>query len=149
MIPSRREFLRTALIGSAVFPLAGKIVPSDVFLPQDPAIRGDLELLDQLERSAFEFFWNEADPHTGLVRDRARADGGDGAHKSSIAATGFGLTALCIGAQRGYLSRSELIARVRKTLQFVAYGMQHVHGFLYHFVDIENGDRLYSCEISP
>jgi hypothetical protein len=149
MISSRREFLRTALIGSAVFPLAGKIVPSDVFLPRDPAMGGDLELLDQLEQSAFEFFWSEADPHTGLVRDRARADGGDRVHKSSIAATGFGLTALCIGAQRGYLSRSELIARVRKTLQFVAYEMQHVHGFLYHFVDIENGARLYSCEISP
>jgi hypothetical protein len=149
MISSRREFLRTALIGSALFPLAGKVVPSHVFLPRDPASGGDLELLDQLERASFEFFWNEADPHTGLIRDRARADGGDTRHKSSIAATGFGLTALCIGAQRGYLSRSQIVERVRRTLQFLAYEMQHVHGFLYHFVDIETGQRLYSCEISP
>ena len=66
----------------------------------------DEELLEEMVSRAFLFFWNEAGKHTGLVRDRALADGGpDPRRIASIAATGFGLAALCIGHKRGYLPR--------------------------------------------
>jgi hypothetical protein len=42
------------------------------------------------------FFWEQASPTTGQVKDRAVAAGNDTRTLSSIAATGFGLTALCI-----------------------------------------------------
>src|SRR5688572_29336639 len=64
--------------------------------------RADDQFLDKLERDAFLFFWEQADPKTGLVKDRSRADGKDERHLASIASTGFGLTALCIAAERGY-----------------------------------------------
>ena len=58
----------------------------------------DEELLEELVSRAFLFFWNEAGKHSGLVRDRALADGApDNRRIASIAATGFGLAALCIG----------------------------------------------------
>src|SRR5580692_10963863 len=53
-------------------------------LPED-----DDSLLDTMERGAFRFFQEQADPHTGLVRDRARADGSRSEGKASIAASGF------------------------------------------------------------
>ena len=77
----------------------------------------DYPLLEDLERSSFDFFWTEADPHTGLVRDRAFADGGDTRKLSSIAATGFGLTGLCIGHQRRYRAPEEIKARVSQDAQ--------------------------------
>jgi len=93
--------------------------------------------------------WNEADPQTGLVRDRANANGVDARLTSSIAATGFGLTALCIGHRRNYRPPAEIVERVRRSLRFLANDAQQVNGFLYHFVDIRNGIRLGFSELSP
>jgi hypothetical protein len=147
---TRREFVGTLLAGAVVLPLAGKSMASDL-LPRPPSAlpRDDLQLLDDLERAAFEFFWNEADPSTGLPRDRANADGGDDRNRGSIAAAGFGLTAMCIGHLRRYRSRDEIEARVRDTLSFLAHEAPHVRGFFYHFVDIETGARYGVSELSP
>jgi len=148
---TRREFVRTLVAGAAVLPLAGKSVASDVLLRRNavPLTRDDIALLDDLERAGFEFFWNEVDPSTGLVRDRANAEGGDTRPRGSIAAAGFGLTALCIGHLRQYRSRDEIEARVRDTLSFMAHEAPHVRGFLYHFVNIETGERFGVSELSP
>jgi hypothetical protein len=64
----------------------------------------DNQLLDDIERAGFLYFWEQADPTTGQVKDRALANCNDTRTVSSIAATGFGLTALAIGDQRGYRS---------------------------------------------
>ncbi len=109
----------------------------------------DTKLLDELQRTSFDFFWNEADPYTGLVRDRALADGGDTRRMSSIAATGFGLTAMCIAHQRKYMSNEKLLRRVRRTLRFLAEDAEHVHGFIYHYSYLHDGKRFGDSEISP
>src|SRR4030095_16624253 len=71
----------------------------------------DEQFLEDLERRSFEYFWKEADPHTGLVPDRARMDGSpldeDHRNVASIAATGFGLSALCIAAQRSWINQRQ------------------------------------------
>lgn len=149
MISTRRQFLRGALTGAAVLPFAVKTLASALPLNRTKAELGDSELLDQLERTAFEFFWNEANPNTGLLLDRANANGGSARRKASIAATGFGLTALCIGAERGYRPRKEIEKRAEQTLNFLANEAPIEHGFLYHFVDENTGARFGTCEISP
>jgi len=106
-------------------------------------------LLDELVQSGFLYFWEAADPNTGLVKDRALADGQpDSRRIGSIAATGFGLTALCVGAERGFRSRSEIERRVLNTLEYLWEHLPNEHGFYYHFVDITNGQRLWKCELS-
>src|SRR5215471_4378304 len=80
----------------------------------------DEQLLDEIQRASFEFFWNEASPKTGQVKDRALANGNDSHTMSSTAATGFRLGCLCIGDQRGYRKSEEITDRVRKTLRFLA-----------------------------
>ena len=67
---------------------------------------------------------------------------------SSIAATGFGLTALCIADQRGYLPHAQIVERVRTTLDWHLNKLPEVHGFYYHFNDIETGVRIGGCELS-
>ena len=61
-------------------------------------------------------FWDHADPRTGQVLDRARAD--RSVHPqhdiASIAATGFGLAAIAVGASRGWLTEHDAVARVRR-----------------------------------
>lgn len=101
----------------------------------------DDQLMEDIQRAAFDFFWSEASPTTGQVRDRALATGNDTRKMASIASTGFGLTALCIGDKRGYGDSSQIKARVVATLDFLANKVPHEHGFFYHFVDIDTGKR--------
>jgi len=105
-------------------------------------------LLDDLEGRACDFFYNEASPKSGLVRDRAPAAGRSLSRVASIAATGFGLSALCIAAKRNYLRPSDCEARVEKTLAFLLEECPHEHGFLYHFIDMESGHRMFGSELS-
>src|SRR5687768_15822581 len=72
---------------------------SDALTPDDQ------RLLDEIQRAAFLYFWEQADPLTGLVRDRFNVRAAtDRRSAASIAATGFGLTAICIGAERQFVS---------------------------------------------
>jgi len=147
MNPTRRQFLRVALTGAAVLPIAGKALASTA-LPLESAL-SDEHLLEQIERAGFDFFWNESHPATGLIMDKADADGHGSPGIASIAATGFGLTALCIGHKRGYRSQAEIEDRVAQTLRFLAACPELEHGFFYHFVDPSNGERVRRSEISP
>jgi hypothetical protein len=102
---------------------------------------------DEIERTAFDFFWNEAGT-SGQVKDRAQAQGKDTHTIASIAATGFGLSGLCIADARGYGKKAEIVERVRGTLRFLWQKLPHEHGFYYHFIDMNTGERQWKCEIS-
>jgi len=114
--------------------------------------RLDIDLLDDNERRSFRYFWDQADPHTGLVLDRVRSDGKPDQpwhqNVSSIAATGFGLTALCIAAEHRWISRETARARILTTLRFFAYQAPQVHGWFYHFMDASTGQRVWQSEVS-
>ncbi|NOZ22956.1 MAG: hypothetical protein GXP25_17905 [Planctomycetes bacterium] len=108
----------------------------------------DEEFLDLVQRRAILYFWHEADPRTGLVKDRARNFGPDNHHIGNFAATGFGLTAIAIAERRGWLPRDEVYQRVLTTLKFVRDGLYHKEGFFYHWLDVRTGKRAWNSEIS-
>jgi hypothetical protein len=112
----------------------------------------DTAFLDDLQRRSFRFFEEQADATTGQVRDRARTDGSahDADHRdvASIAATGFGLTGLCIAAERGWMPRESARARARTTILFLANRMPHEHGWFHHFLDARTGERVWTSEVS-
>jgi len=113
-----------------------------------PLLPDDDQFLEELERANFLFFWEQADPQTGLVKDRYNVRGGKDGVVASIAATGFGLTALCIGEKRGFVSLSEARGRVQAALRFLWKKLRHHRGFFYHFANIKTGDRLWDSEVS-
>jgi hypothetical protein len=116
--------------------------------PKRVRYRGtDDDLLEEIVRAAFDFFWTEAGP-SGQVKDRAFLNGRDTHTLASIAATGFGLSGLCIGHARRYRNPEEIIERVRQTLRFIWEKLPHEHGFYYHFVDITSGERQWRSEVS-
>src|SRR5512135_1927804 len=84
------------------------------------------KLLDDSQRAIFRFFWEQADPATGLVKDRARADGGDDRSTGSTAATGFGLTALCIADHRGFAVPGDAEKRVLTTLRYLSGALPNI-----------------------
>ncbi len=114
--------------------------------------REDELLLEDLQHRSFNYFWDQADPQTGLVPDRARTDGSsldeNHRHVASIAATGFGLTALCIAAERGWINRGQAQERVRNTMRFFATRAFHEHGWFFHWLDTRTGERRWKSEVS-
>src|SRR5215510_9859233 len=87
--------------------------------------RGTDRLLDEIERRACAYFYEQADPETG-----------------------FGLSAMCIADQRGYLDTPVARDRVARTLRFLIEGAAHEHGFFYHFLNSRTGERVWNCEVS-
>ncbi|HZW95453.1 MAG TPA: glucoamylase family protein [Candidatus Eremiobacteraceae bacterium] len=108
----------------------------------------DEQFLDELEKRNFQFFWEQASPQTGLIRDRCNVQANDNSVVASIAATGFGLTALCIADKRGFVLRAEARDRVLLTLRFLWKKMPTHRGFFYHFADINTGERVWDSEVS-
>jgi hypothetical protein len=108
----------------------------------------DDEFLEELEKRNFQFFWEQASPESGLVKDRSNVLIKDTSVVGSIAATGFGLTAICIGQQRGYVSLAEARDRVLLTLRFLGKKMPTHRGFFYHFADVNTGERMWDSEVS-
>ena len=107
-------------------------------------------LLDTLQERTFRWFWDTAQPETGLVPDRWPSRS-----FSSVAAVGFGLTAYPVGVARGWVGRAEAAARTRRTLAFLYDAPQNdgphatgTHGFFYHFLDMETGARFETVELS-
>jgi hypothetical protein len=119
-------------------PLAGQL----------PFSEEDDALLEDLVHRNFQFFWEQANPETGLIRDRCNVTKPDNNSVCSIASVGFGLTALCIGAKRGYVSRLEARGRALLTLRFLWRKLPHHRGFFYHWANINTGERLLDSEVS-
>lgn len=150
MKSTRRQVLTLAGKAALAFPILGISSCRHNSASVKPLLAAaDDQLLDDLERAAFQFFWNEASPETGLIKDRALLNGGDKRTLASIASTGFGLTALCIAAERGYASRTNIEARVRSALEFFLDSKPlTVNGFFYHFMDMNSGVRAPRSELS-
>jgi hypothetical protein len=104
--------------------------------------------LEEIESTTFQFFWESTDATTGLVKDRSLAKQQDARNVASIAATGFGLTAMCIAAERGWQPKDAIRARVLTNLRFVAEKLPHEHGFYYHFMKMDTGERIFTSEVS-
>src|SRR5689334_17508673 len=67
---------------------------------------------------------------------------------ASIAATGFGLTSLCIAADRNWIQRREALERTRNTLRFFDARAFQQRGWFYHWLDSRTGERRWNSEVS-
>jgi hypothetical protein len=138
---SRRDLLKNLAL------LAGPRATAKPRVPA-PLSPDDDQFLDALERANALYFWEQASPQTGLVKDRADVRRADRGVVASIAATGFGLTALCIAEKRGYVPRLQARDRVLATLRFLWKKLPNHRGFFYHFAHIDTGGRQWDSEVS-
>src|ERR1035437_4849817 len=113
----------------------------------------DDEFLDYVQQTCFDYFWYGANPANGLVPDRSATGSA-----CSIAAVGFGLTAIGIGVDHGWITRTQAVARVQTTLNTFLSGPQGpgstgvigYKGWFYHFLDmntaLRSGSELSSID---
>jgi len=154
---SRRQMLGQVLRTSLCLPLAG--LPAALYAETQPSVPAgipgqpvlsaeDDQFLNDLEKAHFLFFWEQGSSKTGMVKDRCNVHTNNQGIPASIAATGFGLTALCIGGQRGFISSGDALERVLATLRFLWKKLPNHRGFFYHYANPETGERMFDSEVS-
>jgi hypothetical protein len=149
MIKLARLLLLSAIAGCAQVPIT--TTQGSSITPSYTATAGDGAFMDTLSRRTFDFFWQTTNPRNGLTPDRWPTKS-----FSSVAAVGFALTAYPIGVEHGWVSRNDARERVLTTLRFFwtapqgpqSAGVTGNHGFFYHFLDMETGQRFQNVELS-
>jgi len=125
--------------------------PSTTLFTTPTAFPNDDAFMNYLEHAHFDYFWYTANPANGLVPDRSTT-GSD----CSIAAVGFGLTAIGIAIDHGWITRDQGAARVLTTLNTFWNGPQGpglsgvigYNGWFYHFLNMNTATRSGSSELS-
>jgi hypothetical protein len=127
--------------------LEGSSSDTVVAIPQ--AFASDSVFLDYVQHTAIDYFWYEANPSNGMIRDRSATYS-----PASIAAVGFGLTSICVGVDRGWIPRVAARDRVLTTLRTFWEGPQGpassgtigYKGWFYHFLDMNTATRMVSWD---
>jgi hypothetical protein len=122
-------------------------LPSATLAALPHAFASDDEFLDYVQETSFDYFWYAANPANGLVPDRSASGSA-----CSIAAVGFGLTSIGIAVDRGWIARTQGVARVLTTLNTFLQGPQGpgttgimgYKGWFYHFLDMNTALRAGS-----
>jgi hypothetical protein len=110
----------------------------------------DDTLLEKIQHEAFGYFIEHGNPGNGLICDSTMSDA-----PASIAVVGFALSGYPVAVERGWMQRSDALARTLAALRFfhdadqsgAVDGIGH-HGFFYHFLDMHRGRRAWASELS-
>lgn len=82
----------------------------------------DEALLDSVQKQTFNYFWDGAEPVSGLARERIHLDSIYPTHHKdiiTIGGSGFGLMTIVVGAERGYITKEEALSRFEKSVDFL------------------------------
>ncbi|WP_298418458.1 glucoamylase family protein [uncultured Kordia sp.] len=94
----------------------------------------DVELMDLVQRETFKYFWNYAESNSGAARERYHPnDPTDSQYVVTTGGSGFGLMAIIVGMERGYVSRNEGIERLTQILNFFE-NAERFHGAWSHWI---------------
>lgn len=97
----------------------------------------DEELLTMLQEACFHYYWEGADPHSGMTRENIPGDD----RIVATGATGMGIAALIVGVNRGFITRVQGIERLTRVVDFLEHA-QRYHGAWSHFMDGSTGKTM-------
>lgn len=118
---------------------AGKKSGKNVNISTDSI--SDDSLLTLVQYRTFEYFWDGAEPVSGMARERIHIDGVYPQHDETVVTTGgtgFGLMGILAGIKRGFITREQGYQRFRKIVSFLARA-DRFHGAWPHWIYGETG----------
>ncbi|HEV7713973.1 MAG TPA: glucoamylase family protein [Steroidobacteraceae bacterium] len=98
-------------------------------------------MLESVQRQTFRFFWEGAHPDSGLTLDRRFAKDGVADDRCTIGGSGFGIMAIIVAVERGWVTRAAALERLSKMLRVVADARCY-HGAFPHFMDGRTGATI-------
>jgi hypothetical protein len=97
----------------------------------------DDELLTMLQEACFRYYWEASDPSSGMTLENIPGDD----RIVATGASGFGIAALVVGVNRGFITRAQGIDRLAKIVTFLERA-QRYHGVWSHFMDGSTGKTM-------
>ncbi|MCF0173683.1 MAG: beta-glucosidase, partial [Bacteroidales bacterium] len=101
----------------------------------------DEEFLDLMEQTHLKYMWDGALPVSGLAPERIHENGvypQNDADVIAVGGSGFGIAGLVAGMERGFISREEGVARLRKIVDFLLKA-DTFHGAFPHWLEDRTG----------
>lgn len=101
----------------------------------------DEQLLATVQKQTFKYFWDYAEPNSGLGRERYHPDGVYPDNDANIVTTGgsgFGLMAIVSGMSQGYITKAQGVERLNKIADFLGKA-DRFHGAWSHWIDGNTG----------
>ncbi|MCG8582762.1 MAG: beta-glucosidase [Bacteroidales bacterium] len=101
----------------------------------------DEQLMDTVQYQTFQYFWEGAEPNSGMARERIHTDGvypQNDAHVVTLGGSGFGVMAILVGIERGFISREDALHRYQKIVHFLKEA-DRFHGAWPHWLDGNTG----------
>ena len=114
----------------------GSIVPAGY-----PKNLSDSALLDLVQKQTFRYFWDFAHPVSGLARERSNVTWGYGWETTTTGGTGFGIMAMIVAVERGWITRDTAVGQLRKILRFLRNADSY-HGAYPHWLNGETGKTI-------
>lgn len=96
----------------------------------------DESLLDLVQSTTFRFFWDYAHPVSGMARERL----GSG-ETVTTGGSGFGIMAIPMAVERGFITRDQAIERLQTILGFLA-AADRFHGVWPHWMNGTTGKTI-------
>jgi hypothetical protein len=97
----------------------------------------DDELLTMLQKACFHYYWEGADPNSGMTRENIPGDD----RIVATGASGLGIAALIVGVDRGFITRAQGIERLTKIVDFLEHA-QRYHGAWSHYMNGATGKTM-------
>lgn len=125
-----------AFLLGLTFSAQGNAVPAY----RDATQLSDEALLTLTQRQTFQYFWEGAEPVSGMARERYHLTGMTRRNKTTVTTggTGFGLMAILVGIERGFVTRLEAVARLGPILDCLEEA-DRFHGVWPHWLNGETG----------
>lgn len=117
--------------------LAQARVAPDSTTREAPTLTDD-ELLEHVQRRTFRYFWDFAHPVSGLVRERSNRAFDYGDEVVTTGGTGFGVMAIVVAAERGWITRAQALDRLLHMTEFLQRA-DRFHGVFPHWLDGASG----------
>ena len=113
--------------------------------PQEEALDqriSDDSLMTLVQYHTFQYFWDGAEPHSGMARERYHVDDiypQNDKHIVTSGGSGFGVMAILVGIERGFISREEGLGRLERIISFLEEA-ERFHGMYPHWINGETGE---------
>ncbi len=135
-----RAVLVAGLLAVAVSPCRAGAAdgPDSAAVVREGTVLTDDALLERVQRQTFRYFWDYAHPVSGLARERSNRAFDYGDEVVTIGGTGFGVMAIVIGAERGWVTRAAAVERLEKMTAFLQRA-DRFHGVFPHWLNGETG----------
>ena len=109
-----------------------------------PDQSSEAALLTRVQRQTFQYFWEGAEPHSGMALERIHVgdtNRGRDRYVVTSGGSGFGVMAILVGIERGFVSRDAGIARLDKIIGFLEKADRY-HGAWAHWLNGQTGKTV-------